>query len=150
MTITGLSTPTGTPARSATPAVIGRRRGRADPSDTSCRSGRAERFRWPARSWGDPGRRPTALRRRRRLGERPRAQDARDLFAVQGLALEERAREGVELLDVFLEDLPRPVGTVEHDALDLGVDHERRCLAVVLLTRDLTAEEDVLLVLAEG
>src|SRR3989441_8746463 len=60
------------------------------------------------------------------------------------------ARERVQLLDVLLEDLPGARRAFEHDALDLTVDGERRLLAVVLRARDLAAEEDVLLVLAEG
>src|SRR5262249_56428576 len=48
------------------------------------------------------------------------------------------------------EDLPRPRRTLDDDPLDLAVDGERRVLAVVLLAGDLTTQEDVLLVLAEG
>src|SRR5256884_4087529 len=92
----------------------------------------------------------TQLGRSGRFGERPRAQDARDLLGVERLALEQRARERVQLLDVLLEDLPGARRAFEHDALDLTVDGERRLLAVVLRARDLPAEEDVLLVLAEG
>src|SRR5439155_5583313 len=92
----------------------------------------------------------TQLRRSGRFGEWPRAQDARDLLGVQRLALEQGARERVQLLDVFLEDLPRARGAFEHDALDLAVDGEGGVLAVILRARDLATEEDVLLVLAEG
>src|SRR3972149_1155334 len=89
------------------------------------------------------------LRGGRGFLERAGAEDARDLLAVEGLALEERPGEGVELLEVLLEDLARAGGALEDDALDLGVDGERGLLAVVLLAGDLPSEEDVLLVLAE-
>src|SRR5438034_8270302 len=92
----------------------------------------------------------TQLRRSGRFGEWPRAQDARDLLGVQRLALEQGARERVQLLDVFLEDLPRARRAFEHDALDLAVDGEGGLLAGILRARDLATEEDVLLVLAEG
>src|SRR5262245_58060687 len=88
--------------------------------------------------------------RSRGLLERPRAQDPRDLLAVERLTLEQRAGERVELLDVLFEDRPGPRGALEHQALDLAVDGQRRVLAVVLLTGHLAAEEDVLFVLAEG
>src|SRR5207247_7668967 len=93
---------------------------------------------------------PSALGGCGRCGERALAQDALDLLGVERLALEQRARERVQLLDVLLEDLPGARRAFEHDALDLTVDGERRLLAVVLRARDLAAEEDVLLVLAEG
>src|SRR5690349_11986819 len=83
------------------------------------------------------------------LGERSRAQDARDLLGIERLALEQGAGERVQLFDVLLEDLPGARGAVDHDALDLAVDGQRGLLAVVLLTRDFAAEEDVLFVLAE-
>src|SRR5439155_4262779 len=92
----------------------------------------------------------TQLRRSGRFGEWPRAQDARDLLGVQRLALEQGARERVQLLDVFLEDLPRARRASEHDAIVLAVDGEGGVLAVILRARDLATEEDVLLVLAEG
>src|SRR5262249_1587859 len=92
----------------------------------------------------------TQLRRSGRFGERSRAQDPRDLFGVQRLTLEERPCQRVQLLDVFLENLPRSCRALDDDPLDLAVDRERRLLAVVLLTRHLAAQEDVLLVLAEG
>src|SRR3989441_6688400 len=98
---------------------------------------------------GDKSGRPT-LPRGRSFLEGPGTEDARDLLAVEWLALEEGTGEGVELLDVLVEDLARPDRGLEHDALDLGVDHERRLLAVVLGSSHLAPEEDVLLVLAEG
>ena len=44
----------------------------------------------------------------------------------------------------------RPLVAVRDDALDLLVDLDRRVLAVVLVLRDLAAEEDLLFLLAEG
>src|SRR5438093_1959806 len=82
--------------------------------------------------------------------ERTGAEDPGDLLAVEGLALEQRARQRVELLDVLLENLLGAGRALHHDALDLGVDDQRGVLAVVLRARDLAPEEDVLLVLAEG
>src|ERR1051325_9690279 len=125
MTATGASPPTRTDPSSAS--------GRADMSKGTPRLARASR--------GD-------LCGCGSFAERPRAQDARDLFAVERLALQQRAREGVQLLDVVHQDLPRAARAVEDDALDLRVDEERGVLAVVLLARDLAAAEDVLLVLA--
>src|SRR5207302_3447728 len=93
---------------------------------------------------------PPSSSRRGSFGEGARAEDPRDLLGVQRLALEQRAGERVQLLDVLLEDLSRAAGTLHDDALDLAVDGQRRLLAVVLGARDLAAEEDVLLVLAEG
>src|SRR5262245_8553943 len=76
--------------------------------------------------------------------------DARDLLAVKGLTLEERTGQGVELVDIVFEDLAGSSRAVDDDLLDLAVDHDGRVLAVVLLARHFPAEEDVLLVLAEG
>src|SRR2546427_464527 len=88
--------------------------------------------------------------RSRGLLERPRAQDPRDLLAVERLTLEQRAGERVELLDVLIEDLAGAGGALHDDALDLGVDEQRGRLAVILRARDLPPQKDVLLVLAEG
>src|SRR5437667_5290976 len=99
---------------------------------------------------GGPYRGPPCSSRRGSFGERARAEDPRDLLGVQRLALEQRAGERVQLLDVLLEDLPRAGGALDDDPLDLAVDGERGLLAVVLGARDLAAQEDVLLVLAEG
>src|SRR5207253_589840 len=99
---------------------------------------------------GGPPRAPHLLNAGGRFLERGGPQDAGDLLGVEGLALEEGAGQRVQLLDVALDDLLGPRGAVHHDALDLGVDGQRGVLAVVLLARHLAAEEDVLLVLAEG
>src|SRR3989442_3319595 len=87
MSTTGVSAPTGTPARMAA----------ATPPSGWCRS----------------------------FLKRPRAEDARDLLAVEGLALEQRAGEGVQLLDVLLDDLAGAGGALHHDPRDLRVDDER-------------------------
>src|SRR5438309_65562 len=113
--------------------------GRPAPTVTSPRAARP----------GDKSGRPP-LRRGSGFLEGPGAEDARDLLAVERLALEERAGKRVELLDVLVDDLAGPDGGLEHDALDLRVDHERRVLAVVLGSSHFAPEEDVLLVLAEG
>src|SRR5713226_1985469 len=115
-------------------------------------------FRTPMTATGNPSprERPARLARATELRgsggflERAGAEDARDLLAVEGLALEQRAGERVELLDVLPEDLPGAGGGVHHDALDLRVDEERGGFAVVLGPSHLAPEEDVLLVLAEG
>src|SRR2546428_988823 len=77
------------------------------------------------------------------------SEDPGDLFAVERFALEQRARQRVELFEVLFEDLPRALRAVADNTLDLHVDLERGLLAVVLLPGDFAAEEDVLLVLAE-
>src|SRR5215467_6500084 len=89
--------------------------------------------------------------RRGRAGflEGSSAQDTGDLLTVEGLPLEQGARQCVQLLDVLLEDLLGATGGLQDDPLDLAVDEERGLLAVVLLAGHLAAEEDVLLVLAE-
>jgi len=48
------------------------------------------------------------------------AEDAGDLLTVEGLALEQGARQRVELLDVVLEDLLGAARGVHHDPFDLG------------------------------
>ena len=78
------------------------------------------------------------------------AQDAGDLLTVEGLPLEQGARQRVQLLDVVLEDLLGTARGLQDDPLDLRVDDEGGVFAVVFRPSDLAAEEDVLLVLAEG
>src|SRR5262249_56388706 len=73
----------------------------------------------------------------------------RDLLAVERLALQERARQRVQLHQVSLDHLAGPGSTVRDDALDLRVDEDRCVLAVVLGTRHFPPEEDMLLALAE-
>src|SRR5712691_11469245 len=77
--------------------------------------------------------------------EGPCDQDPVDLFAVQSLALEQGTRQYVELLEIGLEELAGAHRAVRDDALDLGVDEDGRLFAVVLGSRDLAAEEDMLL-----
>src|SRR2546426_3968561 len=98
--------------------------------------------------WTKSSREP--LRGRAGFLEGAGAQDAGDLLAVEGLSLEQRARQRVKLLDVLLEDLPGAARRFHHDPLDLGVDEEGGVLAVVFRPGDLAAEEDVLFVLPEG
>src|SRR5438105_3202063 len=80
---------------------------------------------------------------------RAASEDQGDLLAVERFALEQRARQRMELFEVLFEDHPRAMRAVADDALDLHVDLERGLLAVVLVPRDFPPEENVLLVLAE-
>src|SRR2546426_4108796 len=82
--------------------------------------------------------------------EGPGDQDPVDLFAVQRLALEQGPGKYVELLEIGIEELAGARRAVGHDTLDLGIDEDGRLLAVVLGSRDLATEKDVLLGLAEG
>src|SRR5436309_3272184 len=78
------------------------------------------------------------------------AQDLVDLRAVDRLALEERLGHLVEHLEVAAqEELGALVG-LEQDASHLGVDMDGGLLRVVDLLREVAAEEDLLLLLAEG
>src|SRR5438128_723217 len=78
------------------------------------------------------------------------AQDLVDLRAVDRLALEERLGHLVEHLEVAAqEELGALVG-LEQDAAHLGVDMDGGLLRVVDLLREVAAEEDLLLLLAEG
>src|SRR4030095_7273184 len=112
--------------------------GRPLPRDTPARTARPV----------TPSREP--LRARSGFLEGTCAENAGNLLAVEGLALEQGTRQRVEFLDVLLEDLLGTARGVHHDPLDLAVDQEGGLLAVVLLPGYLAAEEDVLLVLAEG
>src|SRR5215813_1921215 len=112
--------------------------GRPLPRDTPARTARRV----------TPSREP--LRGRRGFLEGAGAENAGDLLTVEGLALEQGARQRVELLDVVLEDLLGAARGVHHDPLDLAVDQQRRLLAIVLLPGHLATQEDMLLVLAEG
>src|SRR3972149_379486 len=100
---------------------------------------------------GGPGGGPAVRRGRGGGGAREGAggEDAGDLLAGESLALQQRAGEGVKPLQVLLEDLPRLGRAVGDDPPDLGVEGHRRVLAVILVPRELPAEEDVLLVLAD-
>src|SRR5882762_6361585 len=146
MTATGDASPSVTPARSARDGRdMSHDTIRAPPRSATASPGRFRDF----GVWGHFGP-PCKSGRGGSFGERARAEDPRDLLGVQRLALEQRAGERVQLLDVLLEDLPRAGGALDDDPLDLAVDGERGLLAVVLGARDLATEEDVLLVLAEG
>src|SRR5581483_5339427 len=76
-------------------------------------------------------------------------EDARDLLGVERLVVQESPGEPVELGHLRLQDAPGPDRAVDDDLLHLGVDEDRGLLAVVLLARELPAEEDVLFPLAE-
>src|SRR5438876_8168204 len=75
--------------------------------------------------------------------EGPGDEDPVDLFAVQRLALEQGARQYVELLEIGIEELAGAHRAVGHDTLDLGIDEDGGLFAVVLGPRDLAPEEDV-------
>src|SRR5262245_25674878 len=81
--------------------------GRPLPRETPARTARR------AKSSREP------LRGRRGFLEGSGSENARDLLAVEGLTLEQGARQRVELLDVVLEDLLRPARALQHDPLDL-------------------------------
>src|SRR6266849_2667132 len=80
--------------------------GRSLPSETPARMAR----------WTKSSREP--LRGRAGFLEGAGAQDAGDLLAVEGLPLEQRARQRVKLLDVLLEDLPGAARRFHHDTVD--------------------------------
>src|SRR5712691_8781478 len=82
--------------------------------------------------------------------EGPCDQDPVDLLAVQSLALEQGSGQYMELLEIGLEELAGAHRTVRDDALDLGVDEDGRLFAVVLRSRNLAAEEDMLLRFPKG
>src|SRR5207237_709427 len=71
---------------------------------------------------------------------RAASEEQGDLFAVERFALEQRARQRMELFEVLFEDHPRAMRAVADDALDLHVDLERGLLAVVLVPRDFPPE----------
>src|SRR6185369_12755713 len=97
-------------------------------------------------------------RRRRHLARIARArqrlqllavQQAVHLVAVDGLALEQRLRQQVQLVEILAQQPERLLVRLLDDVAHLGVDEQRGLLAVVLAARDLLAEEDHVLALAE-
>src|SRR5579884_4133098 len=78
------------------------------------------------------------------------AEDVVDLGAVEDFALEQRLRHLVQRLEVAPEQQLRPLVGLEDDAPHLGVDLDRGGLGVVDPLREVAAEEDLLLLLAEG
>src|SRR5437867_7942196 len=76
-----------------------------------------------------------ALRGRAGLLEGAGAQDPGDLLAVEGLPLEQGARQRVKLFDVLLEDLLRPARGLQDDPLDLRVRSEERRVGKECRTR---------------
>src|SRR5262245_1651794 len=87
---------------------------------------------------------------RLRLVERQAGGDALHLLGVEHLALEQRLGHLDEDRLVLGEELVRAVIRVGHEALHFLIDLERGVLAVVLVLRDLAAEEDLLFLLSEG
>src|SRR2546427_8071628 len=109
-------------------------------SKASARDRGAPQLRWGAPNvwggWGAISGPPISLGGGGRFGERPSAQDARDLLGVERLALEQRARERGQLLDVLLEGLPGARRAFEPDARGLTVPGGRPPLAGGLLPPD--------------
>ncbi len=100
---------------------------------------------WPRATGGGGG--PAA---RRRVVERQAGADAPHLLGVERFARQQRVGHVEQLLLVLAEDRLRARVVVGHEALHFLIDAERRVLAVVLVLRDLAAEEDLLFLLAEG
>src|SRR5260370_26653953 len=112
---------TSRPSPTDTPATVARFTGRA-PRSTYHRNGptRAPNLRVRARALGRAG----------RLVERGDPEDPRDLLAVQRLALEEGAGQGVELLEIRLDHVAGAPGPLGPHPLHLGGYHDRRLLSV--------------------
>src|SRR5258708_12247624 len=106
---------TSRPSPTDTPATVARFTGRA-PRSTYHRNG-------PARA---PNLRAQTLGRAGRLMERGDPEDPRDLLAVERLALEEGAGEGVELLEIGLDHVAGPRVPPHHAPLDLPADPHPR------------------------
>src|SRR5258705_2564422 len=106
---------TSRPSPTDTPATAARFTGRA-PRSPYHRNG-------PARA---PNLRAQTLGRAGRLVERGDPEDPRDLLAVERLALEEGAGEGVELLGIGLDHVAGSPGAIGNDPDRLGAGHALR------------------------
>ena len=84
------------------------------------------------------------------LFERQPGRDAPHLLGVEHFARQQRVGHLHEAGLVLGQQLVRALVVVGDEALHFLVDLERRVLAVVLVLRDLAAEEDLLFLLAEG
>src|SRR3954468_6428349 len=73
-----------------------------------------------------------------------------DLVGVEHFAREQLLGDLVEGGAVLLDERLGALVVRGHEALDLVIDADRGVLAVVLMLRDLAAEEDLLFLLAEG
>src|SRR5260370_39382061 len=113
---------TSRPSPTDTPATVARFTGRA-PRSTYHRNG-------PARA---PNLRAQTLGRAGRLVERGDAEDPRDLLAVERLALEECAGEGVELLEIGLDHVAGAPVALHHHPLDVGIEPDPGLPAVMLV-----------------
>src|ERR1051326_4250731 len=82
--------------------------------------------------------------------ERQSRDDAAYLHGVERLALQQRLGETHHHVAVLLDDVARALVLLADDALDLLVDLDGRVLGEVSVLRDLAAEENLLLLLAEG
>src|SRR6266516_2096101 len=85
-----------------------------------------------------------------RFVERQTGGDALDLLGVQHLAGEKRVGHLQQNLFAATEQRARALVVVGDEALHFLIDLEGRVLAVILVLRDLAAEEDLLFLLAEG
>src|SRR5260370_21551750 len=121
---------TGRPSPPVTPPRMARSVwGDISPHPIAPRSPR-ERVPTPSAS---PRHRPTGRPRPgsggcRRAKGRAGPEDPGDFLAVERLALEQRARQRVQLFEILFEDLPRPVRAVADAALDRPLALVRRIL----------------------
>src|SRR4051812_5869999 len=97
------------------------------------------------RGVGDRGRRRLRLVRLERFA----THDASDLVGVEHFTHEELLGDAIERNAVFFERRLGALVVRRHEALDLVIDPDRGVFAVVLVLRDLAAEEDLLFLLAE-
>src|SRR5262245_45639475 len=86
---------------------------------------------------------------RLRLFERLACSQPLDLLGVERFAREQRVGNRHQRRLVFAEQLMRVLVIRGDDALHFLIDLQRRILAVILVLRDLAAEEDLLFFLAE-
>src|SRR5437870_1632237 len=137
---------TGTPARAQSGSIAGSARPGASGPERVWSTGPASRAggRGPASGRGCSGA-PEATVLAPVL-----PQDLVDLGAIEDLALEQRLGHLVEHLDVASEQQLGVLVGLHDDAPHLGVDLHRGRLRVVDALGEVAAEEDLLLLLAEG
>ena len=92
------------------------------------------------------------LRRFRRKNHRQLAtvEQGLDFLAVQHFTLEQGFGDANQYIGVFRDVLLRLVIAALDQVAHFGIDTDSRCFAVVAVLRDLTAQEDLFLLLAEG
>src|SRR5204863_4254441 len=84
-------------------------------------------------------------RQRQRVFDQQAGGEPLDLLGVEDFARQQRLGDLFELRLVRRQDRVRALVVVGDEALHLVVDLQRRVLAIVLVLRDLPAEEDLLL-----